>query len=155
MALFVNLQNISLRELMEIASDNKYSLAYTPFGKFGIRTYIRRAAPWKGVKKRPDETLDDYVKRIAEKYTKKGSFNGLKKAVEISQKFKDKEGVALVRVGKFYEVMPYKAALQMIEAGKISPEDIVAKGDSYMDLVGVPEFKEYVSAGKLLAPVVY
>ena len=155
MALFVNLQNISLRELMEIASDNKYSLAYTPFGKFGIRTYIRRAAPWKGVKKKPDETLDEYIERV-KKYTKKGSFKGLKKAIEdYSQKFAGVEGVALVKVGQFYEVMPLKSARQMEAAGRISPEDIIAVGDSYMDLVSRPEFRELTRVGKLLAPVVY
>ena len=50
MGLFVNVREVSLKELMDIARSNEYSVSYTPFGRFGLRTYIRKAAPWKGLK---------------------------------------------------------------------------------------------------------
>ena len=147
MALFVNLQSVSLRELMEIASDRNYSVAYTPFGRFGLRTYIRKAVSWKGLK-------GDAFWKEAEKHGRLAE--GLRTAITISQKHRGQTGVALVQMPDgSYAVMPYKAAMQMVDAGKITVDDVKATAPNYYALVGRPEFKELAEAGKLLQPVVY
>lgn len=145
-ALFINLERISLREILELAKSNEWRLSRTPFGAFGIRTYIGKAVPWKGLK--GDAFWEEAKKhgRLAE---------GLETAITISKRHAGQTGVAIVKIGKFYKVMPYKAAMQMVETGKITVNDIVATGTSYMDLVATPEFQEIVRTGKLMAPVVY
>lgn len=152
-ALFVNLDTVSLREIMELAASNEYSVATTPFGGYGVRTYIRRAAPWKGVTKAPDETLDEFVKRIAQ-YTKKGTFEGLKKAVAISKEAAEGEveGVGLVQLEDgSYSIMPVKAYKQMIATDK--KVKLIASAKHYKALMKRPEVAEMVRARKAL-PVI-
>ena len=150
-ALFVNLDTVSLREIMELAASNEYSVATTPFGGYGVRTYIRRAAPWKGVTKAPDETLDDFVNRIAQ-YTKKGTFEGLKKAVAVSKEAAGADGVGLVQLEDgSYSIMPVKAYKQMIATDK--KVKLIASAKHYKALMKRPEVAEMVRARKAL-PVI-
>lgn len=143
MALFVNVREVSVRELMDLARSNEYSVSYTPFGRFGLRTYIRRAAPWKGLK-------GDAFWEEAKKHGDLAS--GLKAAIDISKKFADNTGVALVKyMDGSYGIMPYKSALQ--GEGKTIAE-IVATAPNYFRLITMPEASEIVKAAKL-QPVVY
>ena len=143
MALFVNVREVSLRELMDLARSNEYSVAYTPFGRFGLRTYIRKAAPWKGLK--GDAFWSEAAKhgRLAE---------GLRAAIGISKNFAGQTGVALVKyMDGSYGIMPYKSALQ--GEGKTIAE-IVATAPNYFRLITAPEAAEIVKAAEL-QPVVY
>ncbi len=143
MALFVNVREVSLRELMDLARSNDYSVAYTPFGRFGLRTYIRKAAPWKGLK-------GDAFWEEAKKH--KGLAEGLKNAISISKKFAGNTGVALVKyMDGSYGIMPYKSALQ--GEGKMIAE-IVATAPNYFRLITAPEAAEILKTAKL-QPVVY
>jgi len=142
-ALFVNVREVSLKELMDIARSNEYSVAYTPFGRFGLRTYIRKAAPWKGLK-------GDAFWEEAKKHGRLES--GLKSAIGISKNFAGNTGVALVKyMDGSYGIMPYKSALQ--GEGKTIAE-IVATAPNYFRLLTVPEAAEIIRAAKL-QPVVY
>jgi len=147
MALFVNVQQISLRELLELAMSREWSVAYTPFGRFGLRTYIKHATPWKGLK-------GDAFWKEAEKHGRLKE--GLETAITISKAAKGQHGVALVHMPDgSYALMPYKSASQMIRQGKIKAEDVVATAPTYYGLVGRPEFEEMARKGKILQPIVY
>lgn len=143
MGLFVNVRELSVRELMDLARSNEYSVAYTPFGRFGLRTYIRRAAPWKGLK--GDAFWDEASKhgRLAD---------GLRSAIDISKRSAGNTGVALVKyMDGSYGIMPYKSALQ--GQGK-TIADIIATAPNYFRLITRPEASELIKAAKL-QPVVY
>jgi len=143
MGLFVNVREVSLKELMDIARSNEYSVSYTPFGRFGLRTYIRKAAPWKGLK-------GEAFWKEAEKHGRLA--DGLRSAINISRSHAGEKGVALVRyVDGSYGIMPYKSALQ--GQGKTIAQ-IVATAPNYFRLITLPEASEIVKAGKL-QPVVY
>jgi len=122
-ALFVNVREVSLRELMEIAKDNNYSVAYTPFGRFGLRTYIRKATPWKGLKGDAFWTEAEKHGRLKE---------GLETAITVSQRHRGQKGVALVQMPDgSYAIMPYKSAMQMVDAGKITTDAVIATAPNY------------------------
>jgi len=148
MALFVSVREVSVEELMRIAASNEYSVSYTPFGRFGLRTYIKRAVPWKGVK-------GDAFWEIAGNYVgekKVGLKAGLEKAIEISKKYSETYGVALVRyTDGSYGIMPLKSAKQA-EGKKV--ESIIHTAPNYFRLLTTPEAAELVRAAKL-QPVVY
>lgn len=142
-ALFVNIEKISLKELMEIARSNEWSVAYTPFGRFGLRTYIRKAVDWKGLK--GDAFWEEAQKhgRLAE---------GLRQAISISKNHAGEKGVALVKYADgSYGIMPYKSARQAEEKGRLK---IIATAPNYFRLITKPEAAEIAKAAKL-QPVVY
>ena len=141
--MFVNVREISLRDLLEIAKSRDYSISYTPFGRFGLRTYIRKAAPWKGLKGEAFWSEAAKHGRLAD---------GLRGAISISKKFANQTGVALVRyIDGSYGIMPYKSAKQS-EGKKIAA--IVATAPTYYALITKPEATELVRASKL-QPVIY
>jgi len=148
MALFVNVRDISLKELMELASSKDFMLSYTPFGRFGIRAYLKRTGKmdWKGVKGDAFWETAKRHGRLAE---------GLRSAIAISQKHSGQTGVAMVRMPDGgYAIMPYKSAMQMVERGKITVDNVVYTASTYYGLLTKPEARELVEAAKL-QPVVY
>jgi hypothetical protein len=143
----VNVREFSIKELMEIAASKDYSVSYNPFGRFGLRTYIRKAAPWKGIK-------GDEFWKIAENYKgDKGTLaSGLKNAIKISKEHANTYGVSLVRyLDGSYGIMPTKSAKQGLEK---TIAEIVASASHYYGLMTKPEAKEIVAAAKLM-PTVY
>jgi len=116
---------VSARDIVEIAKSKDLRTAVTPFGKTPTR-YAGDAVPWKHVKKRDGESLDEYIDRVAG-LTKKGTFNGLKNAQrlvgDVLSPDKGKpanKGVCLVRrydTGE-YEIVPKTAAKLLVAAKK-------------------------------------
>ena len=128
-------------ELLAIAKARGIRIGSTPFGEppGHIKFYIGASVPWKGYKKKADQSLDDYLKKFKEDFKDTGNAanvaDGLKKAIEISQAAKGTYGVAVVEfpiTGRL-AVMPRKAARQMVNQKKsvkvtpITTPDVSAK----------------------------
>lgn len=108
----------SLLEKIEVATNPKYRIAWTPFGPDTKGTeYGGKAVPWKGMKKAPGESTDAYLRRLREALpeTAKRVADGLAQAISISQASEGIKGTALVQYKDgVLGVMPTKAAEQSL-----------------------------------------
>lgn len=148
MALFVNVKDVSIRELMELANSRDFVLSHTPFGRFGIRAYLKRTGKmeWKGVK-------GEEFWKVAKRHGRLEE--GIKMAREISKRHAGQTGVAMVKMPDgSISIMPYKSAMQMVERGKITVDNVIYTASSYYGLLTKPEARELIEAAKL-QPVVY
>ena len=99
------------KELLEIATDNRYRVSRTPFGATYADplVYVGRAVPWKGVK--GIDKVREVNPRVAA---------GLERAISISKKHTEKGVVCIVdEVTGLPKCMPRKAYEMMKEAGKV------------------------------------
>ena len=113
-------------ELLAIAKTPGIRVGSTPFGESPgyVKYYIGASVPWKGLRKRPDQTLDDYLRSFKDAMKGIGKAanvaDGLRKAIDVSKGAAGTYGVAVVELpvtGRLV-VMPRKAAQQMVKQGK-------------------------------------
>lgn len=116
--------DIDLEELLRVSVSDKWSLQYSPLlrgpgGSVG-GTFIRSAAPWKGMTKMDSESLSEYVGRLRE-----AGHDGVASGIESTQAIRDRlgglgqfEGVALLRQKGGVFPVPHAAAKMAEEAGK-------------------------------------
>lgn len=123
--------DIGLRELLEIAVSSDWSIQFSPMlrGPGGNQggTFIRRAAPWKGLTKSDDESFSEYKSRLSA--VSPGVASGLEKARQMALDVAEgSSGVALVK--RNGEVFPVPAgAAALMEAGS-KPVEILGQFQS-------------------------
>jgi len=130
---------INLFQLAAIAQTPGIRTGTTPFGMppgMHVR-YIGKSVAWKGFKKSPYESLDEYLRRFAEAFKQpvrgrpgetvgQAIANGLKQAIDISKAARGTYGVAVVALADGRRVvLPLKVVKQMQAQGK--PVSIIAE----------------------------
>lgn len=111
--------DISLSELLEVAGSSDWSVQFSPMlkgpgGQIG-GTFIRSAAPWKGMTKGENESTSDYLDRLRSENP--GVADGLENAIQMSKRHADgTSGIALLTKGGTTYPVPQGAA-ELAEAG--------------------------------------
>jgi hypothetical protein len=120
--------DIGLQELLEIAVSTDWSVQFSPLlrGPGGRQggTFVRSAAPVKGVTKNDNESYNEYTSRLEE-----GGHDGVARGLEALRDMRqsvggldNEEGVVLInKNGDVYPV-PRSAAIMAREAGNASFE---------------------------------
>lgn len=115
--------DIDLEELLRVSASDQWSIQFSPLlrGPGGEQggTFIRAAAPWKGMTKMDSESLSDYTNRLRE-----AGHNGVASGIESTEQIRSQldglsqfEGVALLRrEGDVYPV-PHAAAKMAEQTG--------------------------------------
>lgn len=95
--------DITLQDLLEVASSDQWSIAYSPMakgpaGEIGA-TFVRQAAPHKGFTKLEEETLNEYYDRL-----ESAGFDGVSEGLQAAQAIRQehnadgqKQGVVLLK----------------------------------------------------------
>jgi len=157
---------INLFQLAAIARTPGIRTGTTPFGMppgMAVR-YIGKSVDWKGFKKSPYETLEEYLRRFAETFKKPvrgrptetvgaAIADGLRKAIDVSKAAAGTYGVAVVALADGrHVVLPRKVVRQMEMQGK--PVTVVA--EKVYDVPAKEVRKRYGIKGeyKALVPMV-
>lgn len=121
--------DIDLRDLLEISVSDSWSVQFSPLmrGPAGAQggTFIRRAAPWKGLTKGDNESFGEYQDRLSQ--VNSGVAQGLGRARNMAVE-NAADGMALVERGGDVFPVPTTAA-NLMEAGS-EPVNVLLRGVS-------------------------
>lgn len=131
--------DISLQELLEVTVSSDWSVQFNPLlrGPGGRQggTFIRSAAPWKGMTKNDNESYNEYISRL-EEAGHDGPAEGLEALQDMRQSIgglNDETGVTLINKNGEVFPVPQAAALMAQEAGTASIEGHYPDANAALD----------------------